>query len=97
VGNLLTALFAQASVAAFDGFTVIPGGWIDHHYVQLGWHVADSLAGLGYSFVMTVSISFLFLEGSLGAPSYLFARFVFLPPTPFSTLRDKTLTYCLLM
>jgi len=56
VGNLLTALFAQASVAGFDGFTVIPGGWIDYHYVQLGWHVADSLAGLGYSFVMTTII-----------------------------------------
>jgi len=56
VGNILTALFAQASVAAFDGFTVIPGGWIDHHYVQLGWHIADSLAGLGYSFVMTTII-----------------------------------------
>lgn len=55
VGNILTALFAQASVAGFDGFTVIPGGWIDHHYIQLGFQVADSLAGLGYSFVMTVS------------------------------------------
>jgi ammonia channel protein AmtB len=54
-GNILTALFAQASVAGFDGFTVIPGGWLDHHYVQLGYQVADSLAGLSYSFVMTVS------------------------------------------
>jgi len=32
VGNLMTALFAQASVAAFDGFSVIDGGWFDHHY-----------------------------------------------------------------
>ena len=56
VGNILTALFAQASVAGGDGFTVIRGGWLDHHYIQLGWHVADSVAGLGYSFFMTVSI-----------------------------------------
>lgn len=56
VGNLLTALFAQASVAGFDGFTVIPGGWLDRHYIQLAWHVADSAAGLSYSFVVTTII-----------------------------------------
>lgn len=55
VGNILTALFAQASVAGFDGFTKIPGGWLDHHWIQLPKHLADSAAGLGYSFVMTVS------------------------------------------
>lgn len=54
VGNILTALFAQASVAAFDGFSVIPGGWLDHHYIQLGHQIADSVAGMAYSFVMTV-------------------------------------------
>jgi len=54
VGNLLTGLFAQASVAAFDG-TVIAGGWLDHHYIQLAYQLADSAAGFGYSFVMTVS------------------------------------------
>ncbi|KAK0206714.1 ammonium transporter [Desarmillaria ectypa] len=56
VGNLLTALFAQASVAHFDGLTVISGGWLDHHWVQLAWHLADSVAGLGYSFTMTTII-----------------------------------------
>ncbi|KAG6815036.1 hypothetical protein H0H87_005700 [Tephrocybe sp. NHM501043] len=56
VGNILTALFAQSSVAGFDGFTVIPGGWFDHHYIQLGYQLADSVAGLSYSFVMTTII-----------------------------------------
>ncbi|KAF8068037.1 ammonium transporter [Lyophyllum atratum] len=56
VGNIMTALFAQASVASFDGFTVIKGGWFDHHWVQLGYQVADSMAGLGYSFVVTTLI-----------------------------------------
>ncbi|KAF8884088.1 ammonium transporter [Gymnopilus junonius] len=56
VGNILTALFAQASVAGFDGFTEIPGGWLDHHWIQLPKHLADSAAGLGYSFVMTTII-----------------------------------------
>ncbi|KAJ7036618.1 ammonium transporter [Mycena alexandri] len=39
-----------------DGFTVIPGGWLDRHWIQLAWHVADSCAGLAYSFVMTTII-----------------------------------------
>ncbi|KAF7306852.1 Ammonium transporter [Mycena indigotica] len=39
-----------------DGFTVIPGGWLDHHWIQLAWHVADSAAGLAYSFVVTTLI-----------------------------------------
>jgi len=56
VGNVLTAFFAQKSVAAFDGFTVIPGGWLDHHYIQLGYQVADSVAGFSYSFVVTTLI-----------------------------------------
>ena len=54
IGNVLTGLFAQASVAGFDGFTVIPGGWLDHHYIQLGYQIADSVAGMSYSFVVTV-------------------------------------------
>ncbi|KAF9447561.1 ammonium transporter [Macrolepiota fuliginosa MF-IS2] len=56
VGNVLTALFAQSSVADFDGITSISGGWLDHHYIQLGYQLADSAAGFGYSFVMTTII-----------------------------------------
>jgi len=56
VGNVLTGLFAQASVAGFDGITVIDGGWLDHHYIQLGYQIADSMAGLSYSFVVTTII-----------------------------------------
>ncbi|CED83532.1 ammonium transporter [Phaffia rhodozyma] len=55
-GNLMTALFAQASIASLDGFSEIPGGWIDHHYVQLGYQLADSVACVSYSFVMTTII-----------------------------------------
>ncbi|KAL1741614.1 ammonium transporter AmtB-like domain-containing protein [Schizophyllum fasciatum] len=56
VGNILTALFAQASVAGFDGLAEIPGGWLDHHYIQLGYQLADSVAGFAYSFGMTTAI-----------------------------------------
>ncbi|OBZ69802.1 Ammonium transporter 1 [Grifola frondosa] len=55
VGNILTAFFAQASVAGFDGVTVIPGGWLDHHYIQLAY-IAGSVAGMSYSFVVTTMI-----------------------------------------
>ena len=54
ISKLLTGLFAQASIAHLDGFTVIPGGWLDKNYIQLAWQLADSVTGLSYSFVMTV-------------------------------------------
>jgi Amt family ammonium transporter len=38
---------------------VIPGGWLNHHYIQLGYQLADSVAGFSYSFVMTCVILFL--------------------------------------
>jgi Amt family ammonium transporter len=56
VGNILTGIFAQASVAGADGTTHIPGGWIDGHFVQLGWQLADSVAGMSYSIVVTTII-----------------------------------------
>ncbi|KAG6330242.1 hypothetical protein ID866_8844 [Astraeus odoratus] len=56
IGNLLTGLFAQSSVAGADGITNIPGGWLDHHWKQLGIQLADSVSGLSYSFVMTTII-----------------------------------------
>lgn len=59
VGCVLTGLFAQASVAGFDGITVIPGGWIDHNWVQLGYQIADGLSGFAYSLVMTTIICWL--------------------------------------
>jgi len=59
VGNLLTGLFTQKSVASFDGSPEIPGGWLDHNYRQLGIQAADSVTGLAYSFVVTTVILWL--------------------------------------
>lgn len=56
VGNLLTGFFAQKSVAGADGFTVIDGGFLDGHYIQLAYQAADSASGLAYSFVVTTLI-----------------------------------------
>ena len=43
-------------VAHLDGYTVIPGGWVNHNYRQFGIQLADSIAGGAYSFTMTVII-----------------------------------------
>lgn len=56
VGNVLTGFFAQKSIAWYDGSTLIDGGWLDHHWVQLGIQLASSTAGFGYSFVVTTAI-----------------------------------------
>ncbi|KAM0753818.1 putative ammonium transporter [Meredithblackwellia eburnea MCA 4105] len=53
VGNLLTGIFAQAEIAATDGASVIPGGWLDGHYIQLGYQLADCCAVTLYAFGMT--------------------------------------------
>jgi Amt family ammonium transporter len=58
VGNILTAFFAADYIAFLDGFTVIPGGWVNHHWVQLGYQIADSVAGFAYAFGGTCIILF---------------------------------------
>ncbi|KAL9636902.1 MAG: hypothetical protein Q9164_002537 [Protoblastenia rupestris] len=50
VGNLLTGLFAANYIAHLDGYTVIQGGWLNHHWIQLAYQLADSLCGFAYSF-----------------------------------------------
>ncbi|KAK0727626.1 ammonium transporter AmtB-like domain-containing protein [Lasiosphaeria miniovina] len=59
IGNLLTGLFAANYIAHLDGATVIAGGWVNQNYIQLGFQLADSVAGFSYSFVMTCVILFL--------------------------------------
>ncbi|CAG8631416.1 7398_t:CDS:2 [Gigaspora margarita] len=59
VGNILTGIFAQKSIAALDGVTVIAGGWLDGNFIQLGYQLADSAAGMAYSFIMTYIILFI--------------------------------------
>lgn len=56
VGNILTAFFAADYIAHLDGYTVIPGGWLNKNYIQLGYQLADSVSGGAYSFVCTCLI-----------------------------------------
>ncbi|KAH7882339.1 ammonium transporter AmtB-like domain-containing protein [Phlebopus sp. FC_14] len=55
-GNMLTALFAQSSIASTDGTTSIAGGWLDHNYRQLGIQLAVSVAAFVYCYVITTLI-----------------------------------------
>jgi len=54
VGNLLTGIFAQQSIAGSDGSAPIAGGWLDHNWIQFAYQLADSVTGLCYSFFVTL-------------------------------------------
>lgn len=53
VGNLLTGVFAADYIAHLDGFTEIPGGWVNGNWIQVGYQAADSATGMAYSFTVT--------------------------------------------
>ena len=58
IGNILTAFFAADYIAHLDGFSEIDGGWLNKHWVQLGYQIADSVSGAAYSFFGTCIILF---------------------------------------
>jgi len=58
VGDILTGIFAEAYIANLDGVTVIPGGWLNQNWIQVGHQLADGTAGMGYSFCVTYLILF---------------------------------------
>jgi Amt family ammonium transporter len=37
-------------IARLDGFSVIKGGWLNHHWIQMGYQLSNSFAGGFYSF-----------------------------------------------
>ncbi|KAJ6480481.1 ammonium transporter AmtB-like domain-containing protein [Mycena vitilis] len=57
-GNILTGLFAADYITALDGYSSIPGGWINGHYIQLGYQLAGCAAILSYSFTVTAILLF---------------------------------------
>ena len=42
--------FPSDYIAHLDGYSSIPGGWLDGHWIQLAYQLADSAAGFAYSF-----------------------------------------------
>lgn len=45
-------------IANLDGSEPIEGGWITRHFVQLGYQLAGTTAGIAWSFVVTCIILF---------------------------------------
>lgn len=46
-------------VAHLDGFSEIDGGWLNRHWIQLAYQLADSVSGFAYSFGGSCIILFL--------------------------------------
>jgi len=59
VGLVFTGVFCQASVAFNDGYTIIPGGWIDGNFVQVGYQLAWCCACWGWTFVVSYALLFI--------------------------------------
>lgn len=55
-GSFLTGIFAADYVAATDGSTIIPGGWMNKNWVQLGYQLAGSVSIGAWSFTVTAII-----------------------------------------
>ncbi|OXA51726.1 ammonium transporter 1 isoform X2 [Folsomia candida] len=58
VGNILTGIFAQKSIAGVDG-SVIEGGWLDGNWKQVGIQLIDTVAGMAWSFFVTALLLFI--------------------------------------
>ncbi|RMZ77523.1 hypothetical protein DV737_g4360, partial [Chaetothyriales sp. CBS 132003] len=59
VGDLFTGFFAADYIAHLDGYTVIPGGWLNRHWIQLAIQLADGITGMVFSFVISCLILYL--------------------------------------
>ncbi|KAF5118158.1 hypothetical protein DV454_000639 [Geotrichum candidum] len=58
VGGILLAFFASPRVSSLDGSDPIDGGWVAHHWIQLGYQLADICSVTAWSFVLTYVICF---------------------------------------
>jgi ammonium transporter, Amt family len=63
IGLLINGLFGVNYVPALDGLLIgdaaIPGGWFNHHWVQLGYQVAYIGATTAYSFTVSAIILYI--------------------------------------
>ncbi|KAF4121937.1 ammonium transporter, Amt family [Geosmithia morbida] len=59
VGNICTGVFAASWVVDLDGSSNEPLGWIEHHWVQVGYQFAGTVSCFAWSFVLTCIILFL--------------------------------------
>lgn len=59
IGGTLCGIFANKTVASYDGVTVIQGGWIDGNFVQIGYQIASWSAIVAWTTVFTFIILFI--------------------------------------
>jgi len=56
-GNILTGIFAEKEMAVeLDAAAIADDGWIKGNWIQVPRQLADSAAGMGYSFFVTYLI-----------------------------------------
>ena len=55
---IVSGLFAADYIASLDGGTVIHGGWLNHHWIQLAYQLCGCVTGFTYSFGVTCLILF---------------------------------------
>lgn len=59
VGNILTGIFGASWIAGLDGGDHAPIGWIEGHWIQVGYQLAASCAAFAWSFGLSCIILFL--------------------------------------
>lgn len=59
IGATLTGIFATKTVAGYDGFTEIQGGWIDGNFKQIGYQIASWAAIVAWTAFFTSLILFI--------------------------------------
>ncbi|GAA5873650.1 hypothetical protein JCM3774_005005 [Rhodotorula dairenensis] len=57
-GAVLTGLFADDRVTSFDGYSS-GSGWINHHYIQLGYQLAGAVTIMAYTAVVSLVLCYL--------------------------------------
>jgi Amt family ammonium transporter len=55
LGNILAGIFAQKWVAELD-HVIIPGGWLDGNWIQVGYQLAATAAIAAWAFTVTFLI-----------------------------------------
>lgn len=59
IGATLTGIFASKTVAGYDGATEIDGGWINGHFVQLGYQIASWVSIVLWTAVFSLIIFYI--------------------------------------
>lgn len=59
IGCLLTGIFAESYITGLDNASPILGGWLNGHFIQVGYQLADACSAMLWSFFVTLIILFI--------------------------------------